>query len=65
MILTLVLTDLGIWIPLALAHLSREMLLLLELRHTNTQNIMSAHLSFVKKSKSLKFGRPCWHPPDV
>lgn len=28
---TLVLIDLGIWIPLALAHLSGEMLLLLEL----------------------------------
>lgn len=34
--LTLVLIDLGIWIPLALTHLSGEMLLLLELRtHTH------------------------------
>lgn len=34
--LTLVLIDWGIWIPLALAQLSREVLLLLELqKHTN------------------------------
>lgn len=32
MCLTLVLIDLGIWIPLALADLSGEMLLLLELQ---------------------------------
>lgn len=36
---TLVLIDLGVWIPLALAHLPGEMLLLLELKtHTNTNN---------------------------
>ncbi len=36
--LTLVLTDLRVWIPLALAHLSGEMLLLLELHtHIHTQ----------------------------
>lgn len=35
--LTLVLIHLGVWIPLARAHLSGEMLLLLELRaHTHT-----------------------------
>lgn len=46
--LTLVLTDLWVWIPLALAHLSGKMLLLLKL-HTKIQMIKN---TFTKQNTS-------------
>ncbi len=45
--LTLILTDLGVWIPLALAHLSGEMLRLLEL-HTRTHTHMHTHTQLLR-----------------